>query len=360
MRASTALTDPAGEQATDGGHSPAARGLVLAALGVVFGDIGTSPLYALQTVFSIDNGAVRPTPGDVYGVISLMFWSITLIVSVKYVSVIMRADNDGEGGVMALAALAQRLYAGRSIRTGLLLVIGIIGVSLFYGDSVITPAISVLSAVEGLQVAAPSLEHVVVPVAAVILTCLFAVQRFGTGRVGRFFGPVMVVWFGVLALAGLHGMLQHPGVLRALSPSYAVLFGADHPFISFVAMGAVVLVITGAEALYADMGHFGPAPIRRAWFFLVFPALTLNYLGQARADPALTERGRQPVLPAAAELEPAADGGAGHRGHRDRQPGGHLRSVLAVPAGDAAGAAAAADGPADLRAARAARSTCPR
>ncbi|HST48033.1 KUP/HAK/KT family potassium transporter, partial [Jatrophihabitans sp.] len=281
MRVSTAPAGTAGERAPSGGHPSGARGLVLAALGVVFGDIGTSPLYALQTVFSIDNGAVRPTPGDVYGVISLMFWSVTLIVSVKYVSVIMRADNDGEGGVMALAALAQRLYAARGIRTGLLLVVGIVGVSLFYGDSVITPAISVLSAVEGLQVAAPSLEHVVVPVAAVILTCLFAVQRFGTGRVGRFFGPVMVVWFGALALAGLHGMLQHPGVLRALLPSYAVLFGADHPFVSFVAMGAVVLVITGAEALYADMGHFGPAPIRRAWFFLVFPALTLNYLGQA-------------------------------------------------------------------------------
>jgi KUP system potassium uptake protein len=281
MRASAALTGTAGGEASPGGHSRGARGLVLAALGVVFGDIGTSPLYALQTVFSIDDGAVRPTPGDVYGVISLMFWSITLIVSVKYVSVIMRADNDGEGGVMALAALAQRLYAHRAMRTGPLLVVGIIGVSLFYGDSVITPAISVLSAVEGLQVAAPSLEHVVVPVAAVILTCLFAAQRFGTARVGKLFGPVMVVWFGTLALAGLHGMAHHPGVLRALSPSYALLFVADHPGISFVAMGAVVLVITGAEALYADMGHFGPAPIRRAWFFLVFPALTLNYLGQA-------------------------------------------------------------------------------
>src|SRR3954471_12275225 len=238
-----AADHPAGAKAV--GHRAGAA-LVLAALGVVFGDIGTSPLYALQTVFSIDGGAVRPTPGDVYGVISLMFWSVTLIVSVKYVSVIMRADNDGEGGVMALAALAQRLYAHRSIRTGPLLVIGIVGVSLFYGDSVITPAISVLSAVEGLQVAAPSLEHVVVPVAAVILTCLFAVQRFGTGRVGKLFGPIMVVWFSALALAGVHGMLQQPGVLRALLPSYAVLFGADHPFISFVAMDAVVLVITGA------------------------------------------------------------------------------------------------------------------
>jgi KUP system potassium uptake protein len=257
------------------------RGLVLAALGVVFGDIGTSPLYALHTVFSIDHGAVRPTPGDVYGVISLMFWSITLIVSVKYVSVVMRADNDGEGGVMALAALAQRLYSGRSNRTGLLLVLGIVGVSLFYGDSVITPAISVLSAVEGLQVASPSLGHVVVPVAAVILTCLFAVQRFGTGKVGTLFGPITVLWFAALAAAGLHGMLAHPDVIRALSPSYALLFAAAHPRISFVAMGAVVLVITGAEALYADMGHFGRTPIRRAWFFLVFPALTLNYLGQA-------------------------------------------------------------------------------
>ncbi len=281
----------AGPEATPGTSKPGpadgaapqhrGRGLVLAALGVVFGDIGTSPLYALHTVFSIDNGAVRPTPGDVYGVISLMFWSITLIVSIKYVSVIMRADNGGEGGVMALAALAQRLYSGRTQRTGLLLVIGIVGVSLFYGDSVITPAISVLSAVEGLQIAAPSLGHVVVPVAAVILTCLFAVQRFGTGKVGKLFGPITVVWFVALAAAGLHGMLPHPGVLRALLPSYALLFVVDHPGISFVAMGAVVLVITGAEALYADMGHFGRAPIRRAWFYLVFPSLTLNYLGQA-------------------------------------------------------------------------------
>ena len=184
---------------------------MLAALGVVFGDIGTSPLYALQTVFSIDNGAVRPTLADVYGVISLMFWSVTLIVTVKYVSVLMRADNDGEGGVMALAALAQRLYAGRSQRTGLLLGLGIVGVSLFYGDSVITPAISVLSAVEGLQVAAPGLAHVVVPVAAVILCCLFAAQRFGTGKVGRLFGPVMVLWFAAMAVAGLRQVVRAPG-----------------------------------------------------------------------------------------------------------------------------------------------------
>jgi KUP system potassium uptake protein len=254
---------------------------MLAALGVVFGDIGTSPLYALQTVFSIDDGAVRPTGGDVYGVISMMFWAITLIVSVKYIGVLMRADNDGEGGVMALTSLARRLYGGRGRRTGTLVALGILGVSLFYGDSLITPAISVLSAVEGVRVVAPDLGHVVLPVAAVIVTLLFAVQRFGTGRVGALFGPVTLLWFLALAAAGIRGIAAQPGVLRALSPTYAASFVLGHPGIAFIAMGAVVLVITGAEALYADMGHFGRPPIRRAWFFVVFPALILNYLGQA-------------------------------------------------------------------------------
>ncbi|HEY4631086.1 MAG TPA: KUP/HAK/KT family potassium transporter [Blastococcus sp.] len=254
---------------------------MLAALGIVFGDIGTSPLYALKTVFSIDNGAVRPTEGDVYGVISMMFWSVTLIVSIKYISVLMRADNDGEGGVMALTALVRRLYGDRTRRTGLFVVIGILGVSLFYGDSLITPAISVLSAVEGVRVAAPTLGHVVVPVSVVIITVLFAVQRFGTGKVGSLFGPVMLLWFLTLAVAGIAGIVAEPGVLKGLSPTYAVLFVVEHPGIAFVAMGAIVLVITGAEALYADMGHFGRHPIRRAWFYAVFPALTLNYLGQA-------------------------------------------------------------------------------
>jgi KUP system potassium uptake protein len=264
-------------------HTPraGAGGLVLAALGVVFGDIGTSPLYALQTVFSINDGAVRPTVDDVYGVVSMMFWSVTLIVSVKYIGILMRADNEGEGGVMALTALARRLYAGRTASTAPLVVIGILGVSLFYGDSLITPAISVLSAVEGVRVAAPALGHMVVPVAAVILTLLFAVQRFGTGRVGALFGPVMLVWFAVLAAAGVAGIVAHPGVLKGLSPTYAIGFVVGHPGIAFIAMGAIVLVITGAEALYADMGHFGRSPILRGWFFVVFPALTLNYLGQA-------------------------------------------------------------------------------
>ena len=269
------------QPATAHGGRHGAAAAALAALGVVFGDIGTSPLYALRTVFTIDDGVVKATESDVYGVVSLMFWSVTIIVSIKYLGVLMRADNDGEGGVMALAALAQRLYAKRGRKVGALLVIGIVGVALFYGDSVITPAISLLSAVEGVEVAAPGVAHLVVPIAIVILVGLFFVQRYGTGRVGNLFGPVMVLWFAVLAVAGVVTTVQYPNVLQGLSPTWAVAFVFAHPAIAFVAMGAVVLVITGAEALYADMGHFGRSPIRRAWFFVVFPALTLNYLGQA-------------------------------------------------------------------------------
>jgi KUP system potassium uptake protein len=254
--------------------------LALGALGVVFGDIGTSPLYALQTVFSIDHNMVKTTPGDVYGVISLVFWSITLVVSVKYVVFILRADNDGEGGVMALAALARRSVRPGGRRFGLVMLLGVLGASLFYGDSVITPAISVMSAIEGLSVSTPELAHLVVPLGAAIIAVLFGVQRFGTHLVGRFFGPVMLLWFAVLALLGGAQVVRDPAILRGLSPHYAVLFVVEHPVIAFVAMGAVVLSITGAEALYADMGHFGRSPIRRAWFVVVFPALTLNYLGQ--------------------------------------------------------------------------------
>jgi KUP system potassium uptake protein len=253
---------------------------MLGALGVVYGDIGTSPLYALQTVFSIDNGAVKPTSGDVYGVISMVFWTITLIVSIKYVVFILRADNDGEGGVMALAALVRRVLGGVRGRAAAVMALGVFGASLFYGDSVITPAISVLSAVEGLKVATPSLSHVVLPVAVTILTVLFVAQRWGTHRVGALFGPVMVLWFLTLAVSGVHEVIKRPGILAGLSPTYALAFVFDHPYIAFIAMGAVVLAITGAEALYADMGHFGRSPIRRAWFAVVFPALTLNYLGQ--------------------------------------------------------------------------------
>ncbi|MEU4471043.1 KUP/HAK/KT family potassium transporter [Micromonospora sp. NPDC023888] len=254
--------------------------MTLGALGVVYGDIGTSPLYALKTVFTLDRGLVPTTP-DVFGVISLVFWSIILIVSVKYVIFILRADNEGEGGVMALAALAGRVLVKSSERrAAAVLALGALGAALFYGDSVITPAISVLSAVEGLEVISPAWTAAVLPVSAVILTLLFAIQRWGTGRVGSVFGPIMLLWFACLGVAGASEVIRHPGVLAGLSPTYAVLFFVEHPVIAFIAMGAVVLAITGAEALYADMGHFGRAPIRRAWFLIVFPALTLNYLGQ--------------------------------------------------------------------------------
>src|SRR3954453_1504653 len=250
--------------------------LVIAALGVVFGDIGTSPLYALRTVFTIDNGAVRPTPEDVYGVVSLMFWSITIVVSIKYVSVVMRADNHGEGGVMALIALVRQVLGEVRGRTRAVVALGVLGASLFYGDTLITPAISVLSAVEGVEVAAPDLSHIVLPLAVIILTGLFAVQRTGTARVGTLFGPVMLAWFAVLAITGVRGILRTPHVVTGLLPTYAITFIVSHPYIAFVAVGAVVLVITGAEALYADMGHFGRPAIARAWFFVVFPALTLQ------------------------------------------------------------------------------------
>jgi KUP system potassium uptake protein len=270
-----------GRPGTPASHHAGRAALTLAALGVVFGDIGTSPLYALQTVFSADHHAIAPTRDGVFGVISLVFWSITIVVSLKYLTFIMRADNNGEGGIMALISLVQQVR-GRSRRaTFALIVLGIFGASLFYGDGMITPAISVLSAVEGLEVVSPGMDQLVVPITLAILLALFSIQHYGTGVVGRFFGPIMAVWFGVLALAGVHEIAHRPEVLRGLSPTYAINFFADHPGTAFIALGSVVLVVTGAEALYADMGHFGRSPIRRAWFVAAFPALTLNYLGQA-------------------------------------------------------------------------------
>jgi KUP system potassium uptake protein len=261
-------------------HGAGLVGLAIGALGVVFGDIGTSPLYAMQTVFALDNHKIKPTEDDVYGIISLVFWSITIVVSIKYVAFILRADNDGEGGVMALGALARRFAGDRRKLVAASLFLAVVGASLFYGDSVITPAISVLSSVEGLEVTSPSLHDAVVPIAVAILTILFVVQRYGTHLVGRFFGPIMTIWFLVLGVTGVPKIVERPAILKALSPSYIFSFVAHHAFLAFIALGAVVLAITGAEALYADMGHFGRAPIRRAWFFLVFPCLTLNYLGQ--------------------------------------------------------------------------------
>ncbi len=262
--------------------APARRvglGLALGALGVVFGDIGTSPLYALQTVFSIEHNSVKPTEGDIYGVISMVFWAITIIVSVKYVTLIMRADNEGEGGILALVALLRAKLADRR-RLAAALLLGIVGAALFYGDSVITPAISVMSAIEGLVVVDRGLQGLVLPIAFVVLTVLFVVQRWGTELVGKAFGPVMVLWFVVLAVLGVPHIVSNPEILLALSPSYALAFIVEHPFTAFIAMGAVVLTITGAEALYADMGHFGARAIRMSWYAVVFPALVLNYLGQ--------------------------------------------------------------------------------
>jgi KUP system potassium uptake protein len=254
--------------------------LTLTALGVVFGDIGTSPLYAMLECFKPEYG-LTPTVGNVFGVLSLIVWSLVLVVSVKYVGYILRADNKGEGGVYALLALLlQRQRRGADRRRALLIALGLFGGAFLYGDGIITPAISVLSAVEGLRVAAPSLEQYVVPIAFVIIAALFAVQYKGTAAVGGLFGWVMLVWFVTIGALGLMEVAGHPGILAALNPLHAVRFFADHPQRSFVVLGAVVLVITGGEALYADMGHFGRRPIRLAWFSLVLPCLLLNYFGQ--------------------------------------------------------------------------------
>src|SRR3954447_9795587 len=255
---------PAQAGAAGGAHKAGKAALTLGALGVVFGDIGTSPLYALDAVFHESD--VRPDQASVYGIISLVFWSITAIVSIKYIAFIMRADNEGEGGIMALIALIQSALKDTRGKLALIAA-GVFGASLFYGDGMITPAISVLSAVEGLEVISPSLESIVLPATLTILTMLFFIQRFGTGAVGRLFGPVMGAWFTVLAVSGLAKVMDQPEVLKALSPSYAVQFFANDFGIAFLSLGGVVLAVTGAEALYADMGHFGRPAIRRAWFF---------------------------------------------------------------------------------------------
>ena len=254
--------------------------LALAALGVVYGDIGTSPLYTMKEVFAVSPHPVPLTHDNVFGILSLIVWALILVVSVKYVAFIMRADNRGEGGIMALLALASRNLAGDARKQSQILLIGILGACMFYADGMITPAISVLSAVEGLEVAAPALHTLVVPITLLVIFVLFWVQSKGTALVGAFFGPVMLLWFGTLAVLGLVNILHEPRVLNALNPYYAVLFFAASPWVAFVALGSVVLAVTGAEALYADMGHFGRKPIRLAWFGFVLPALIINYFGQ--------------------------------------------------------------------------------
>ena len=252
--------------------------LTLGAIGVVYGDIGTSVLYAIKEIFG--SGHVPFTPDNVHGVLSIVFWTLTVIVSLKYVTLVLRADNHGEGGLVAMLALASQSVKDKPVLRKWLLVVGIFGTCLFYGDGVITPAISVLSAVEGLEVISPTFKKGVIPLTIVILFCLFAVQKRGTAGIGKFFGPITVVWFLTVALLGISHIIDNPAILWAMSPHYALMFIWTQPGTTFVILGAVVLCVTGGEALYADMGHFGKKPIRLAWFAIVMPCLTLNYFGQ--------------------------------------------------------------------------------
>lgn len=270
-------------QPAAGGHGESGKSsllaLVVGAIGVVFGDIGTSPLYTLKEAFSPHFG-LTANHDTVLGILSMVFWALIVTVSLKHVTIILRADNDGEGGIMALMALAQRTLSKGSRAVYFVGILGIFGASLFFGDGVITPAISVLSAIEGLEVVAPSLHQWIVPLTVLVLVALFATQRYGTAKVGRVFGPVMILWFTALAVIGLFNTLQAPEVLKAFNPWWAAKFFMEHHFHGIFILGAVVLAVTGGEALYADMGHFGAHPIRLGWYYFVLPALMLNYLGQ--------------------------------------------------------------------------------
>ena len=252
--------------------------MTICAIGVVYGDIGTSVLYALKEVFG--SGHVPFTPDNVYGILSMIFWTLTIIVSLKYVVLVLRADNAGEGGLIAMLALASQAVKDKPVLRGVLLNVGIFGTCLFYGDGVITPAISVLGAVEGLEVISPRFVKYVVPLTLVILFCLFWVQKRGTAGIGKFFGPITLVWFAVIGALGVFHIAANPAILLAINPHYAAIFVWENPGITFILLGAVVLCVTGAEALYADLGHFGKKPIRIAWFAVVMPSLTLNYFGQ--------------------------------------------------------------------------------
>lgn len=277
-----------------GAHShrhPLGVAAAVGALGIVFGDIGTSPLYALQAALQA-TGHALPQGYEVTGIVSLIFWALTVVVSIKYVAIVLRADNDGEGGILALASLVMGKCQGKKLvdaddgtspqklRLTFVLVLGVLGAALLYGDGAITPAISVLSAMEGLKVQAPSLETWVIPGTLAILIGLFAVQRRGTGHLGKMFGPIMSLWFAVIALLGLYGIVQAPQILMSLSPLSAISFLSAEPEVAFVVFGSIFLALTGAEALYADLGHFGAKPIRLAWFAVAYPALILNYMGQ--------------------------------------------------------------------------------
>jgi KUP system potassium uptake protein len=283
----TPQTDPTAHP-----HGTGLAALTLGAIGIVYGDIGTSPLYTMKEVFGGHH--LAPTPENILGILSLIFWSLILVVSFKYVLVILRADNQGEGGILALTALAQRHAPLESTARRVIFILGLAGAALFFGDSLITPAISVLSAVEGLGIATHAFEPFIVPIALGVLIGLFAVQSRGTHRVGRWFGPIMLIWFASLGVLGLLNLLRHPDVLWAVNPLHALTFFAHHGVAGFLVLGAVVLAITGAEALYADMGHFGRRPIQYAWFGFVLPTLLLNYFGQGALLLANPEAARNP------------------------------------------------------------------
>ena len=314
--------------------------LTLAAVGIVYGDIGTSPLYTLKTIFDPEHGLALTT-FNLIGVVSLIFWGLTMIVSLKYVCLVLRADNRGEGGIMALMALALNSVTRQSKFYFPLMILGVFGATMFYGDSVITPAISVLGAIEGLEVAAPALSRYVVPLTIVVLVALYSVQRRGTAGIGRWFGPIMVIWFAALAVMGVINIIEGPQILQALNPLNAFKFMFANRFIAFVALGAVVLAFTGAEALYADMGHFGKKPIRAAWFLVCFPALALNYLGQGALLIMHPEHRGQSFLQSAGRLERVPAGDPLDHGRGDRLAGHHLRHLLDDQAGHRAGHAAA-------------------
>ncbi|SFM96445.1 KUP system potassium uptake protein [Formivibrio citricus] len=266
-------------QPLQSGHTSRTAALTLAALGVVYGDIGTSPLYTIKEIFANPHSPVPMTHDNILGMLSLVLWSLVVIVALKYVIFIMRADNKGEGGIMALMALVLH-HAESKKQTAFLMLLGLFGAALFYGDSVITPAISVLSAMEGLEVATPAFTPYIVPLSLVVLFILFVVQKHGTARVGAFFGPIMILWFATLAVLGIMSIVRAPQVLAAVSPLPALNFFMAHPMLGFLSLGASVLAVTGGEALYADMGHFGRKPVQYAWFGLVLPALVINYFGQ--------------------------------------------------------------------------------
>jgi len=337
----------------EGGHegkqgATRSLGLLVAAVGVVYGDIGTSPLYTLKEVFTGGYG-VPVNHDGVLGILSLILWSLLWVVSFKYVMFILRADNQGEGGTMALTALARRATAAYPRLRTLMVICGLIGASLFYGDSMITPAVSVLSAVEGMGLAFDGIDHWVVPISLVVLVALFLVQKHGTEKIGKLFGPIMVTWFVVLGALGVHGISQSPEVLKAFNPGWAVNFFVVHPGMGVAILGAVVLALTGAEALYADMGHFGRKPIARAWFILVLPALVLNYFGQGALLLQDPDAARNPfyLLAPGWALLPLV--GLAIPGHGDRLAGSDFRGLLLDPPGHPAGLYPAHADPAHLQ-----------